>query len=379
MIHFKQIATGMQYIFRLLYPLLWINVLLFPALGVAQTSRCEKQNPVEKKLIEWSAVEPDSRTVRKLANQFELTPFDGFVFRATTRTGEQMMWHIWGDREYVLEEFGQVIDDFQATRFVNSTDRFLRVNVTPGSVDWFNDDAWKIVLHNFQVAAQLAKQTGSIGILFDTEQYNIRLFDSEEMQKVFPHHSQDYRTKLRQRGREWIQAINEAYPDITILMTFGYRAAQKSEIKNFRVGNYELLAPFLDGILSACDERTKIIDGWEYAYGYQRECEFRNARHVMKHQANNWAADGCRYQKHVQASFGLWTDYSLRDYGWDLTEHSKNFHTPLDFESRLRFAMQHSDRYVWVYSGVPNWWTGERLPTEYIDALTNAKTAAQVE
>ncbi|HBN78613.1 MAG TPA: hypothetical protein DD473_22940 [Planctomycetaceae bacterium] len=364
---------------RLLLPLIWMSIILLPSVLCAQSPRPQKQGAVEKKLIEWSAVEPDSRTVRKLADQFERSPFDGFVYRATTKTGEQMMWHIWGDRKYKIEEFSHVIEDFQSTNFRKLTDRFLRVNVTPGTVDWFDDNAWSVVLCNFQIAAQLARETGSIGILFDTEQYNIRLFDSEEMQKTYPYNPREYRAKLRQRGREWIEAINSEYPDITILMTFGYRAAQQSEIKNFRVGNYKYLAPFLDGILSACDERTKIIDGWEYAYGYRQECQFRDARRVMKHQAKDWTANRCRYEKHVQASFGLWTDYSLRDYGWDLNEHSKNYHTPFEFENRVRAALHHSDHYVWIYSGTPNWWTGERLPDEYIEAPKKAKTAAQVE
>ena len=41
------------------------------------------------------------------------------------------------------------IDDLKATPFRRLTERFLRVNVTPGKVDWFDDQAWAVVLQNY--------------------------------------------------------------------------------------------------------------------------------------------------------------------------------------------------------------------------------------
>jgi hypothetical protein len=32
-----------------------------------------------------------------------------------------------------------------------------------------------------------------------------------------------------------------------------------------------------------------------------------------------------------------------------------------------------SDEYVWIYTEQPRWWTSERLPAAYIDALRSAR------
>ncbi|MCG6157175.1 hypothetical protein [Rubinisphaera margarita] len=361
----------------------------FLLLGIVLNSGLQNELPAQfeekttpKKLIEWSAVEPDSRTVRRLAEQFEQTPFDGFVFRATTATGEQMMWQMWGGRKYEFSEFGHVIEDFKQTTFNRPMDYFVRANVTPGKVDWFDDDAWSIICHNFAVAARLARATGSVGLLFDTEQYAYRPFDTDEIEQDFPSDPDERKRQVKQRGREWIRAINSEFPEATILLTFAYRASQESEEERFRVGNYELLAPFLDGVLEACDERTQFIDGWEYAYGYRSREEFQRARRIMTKRAARWAADSDRYRKHFRPAFGIWTDYAIHDFTWNSEDWSANFHQPAEFEERVRLALEQTDEYVWVYSSEANWWTGKQLPEDYRRALKNAmkaKTAAAPE
>ncbi len=356
-------------------------LLLFIGLALGSengSSACAEEKPASvKKLIEWSAVEPDSRTVRRLAGQFDKTPFDGFVFRTTTATGEQMMWQMWGGRKYEFSEFEHVVNDFKATEFSRPMDYFVRANVTPGKVDWFDDEAWETISHNFGVAARLAKTTGSKGLLFDTEQYAYRPFDSEEIEKDFPCDPQKRNEQVKQRGREWIKAINAEFPEATILMTFAYRASRQSEEERFRVGNYELLAPFLDGVLDACDERTTFIDGWEYAYGYRTSEEFRRAHRIMTKRALKWTASPERYRELFRPAFGVWTDYAIHDFTWNSEDWSGNFHQPAEFEERVRMALEQTDEYVWVYSSEANWWTGKNLPVEYREALRKAKSGAK--
>jgi hypothetical protein len=36
-------------------------------------------------------------------------------------------------------------------------------------------------------------------------------------------------------------------------------------------------------------------------------------------------------------------------------------------------ALGATDRYVWIYSERPRWWTAERLPPAYVEALTRAR------
>jgi hypothetical protein len=39
----------------------------------------------------------------------------------------------------------------------------------------------------------------------------------------------------------------------------------------------------------------------------------------------------------------------------------------------VRAALAVSDRYVWIYTEKPLWWTNQRLPRPYVDALRAAR------
>lgn len=348
------------------------KVLLALACILGNSLPCSAQAPA-KKFIEWSAVEPSVDYLVMHPEEIQTLPFDGFVFRITTPAGEQMMWEMWGKRQWTEAEFEQCVEKMRSIDFGQLTDRFLRVNVTPGDVDWLNDRAFAVVVENFRVAAKLAKRMGCKGILFDNEQYVTRLFDSEAVAKTSKASREYIDCMVRQRGCEWMRAINKEFPDITILMTFGYRAAKAEDDPKFCVGNYALLAPFLDGALTASDPRTRFIDGWEYSYGYKEKQQFAEARDVIKRQSLCWTTCPSKYQRQFKAALAVWTDYELKGTEWSQVDFSKNFHTPEQFEQRLRFAQDCSDEYVWIYSGRPNWWTGKQLPVEYIHALQRVR------
>src|SRR5205823_15001080 len=120
---------------------------------------------------------PATKFMRQNIDQIEQLPFDGLVFHANSSKGGGLTWEMWGSRKFMLDEFKQAIDDLTATTFKRFTDRFLRVNVTPGKVDWFDDQAWETVTANFGVAAEVAKRGGCKGFMFDVEQYEGRPFD----------------------------------------------------------------------------------------------------------------------------------------------------------------------------------------------------------
>jgi hypothetical protein len=83
------------------------------------------------------------------------------------------------------------------------------------------------------------------------------------------------------------------------------------------------------------------------------------------------------YRAHFTQAFGLWLDDDWRKRGWNETDPSKNFFTPEKFKTATRMALKASDRYVWIYTEQPRWWTvagkPEKLPAVYEDALRNAR------
>ena len=83
------------------------------------------------------------------------------------------------------------------------------------------------------------------------------------------------------------------------------------------------------------------------------------------------------FEEQVRVGFGLWLDNDWDIHGWNEKDFSKNYFTPSAFEQSVRAALTVSDEYVWIYSGTPRWWTNEKLPPAYMDALKAARTSPQ--
>ncbi len=332
-------------------------------------SNVHAQQP--KKLIEWGWDEPDTKFMRQNVEKMEQLPFDGLIFHVTSNKGGNFVWEMWGKRKFDLADFQHAIDDLKATPFKRLTDRFLRVNVTPGNVDWFDDKAWAIVHNNFAVAAQTAKQGGCKGFMFDVEQYNEQLFNYSKQKHHESKTFDEYRAKVRQRGQDWMKAVNGPYPDITILMTFAYSitGSQKDRAK----ASYGLLADFIDGMLDACTPQTRFVDGWEAAYSYKQKEQFDKAYDNIKVKLAALAADPEKYRRHFAAGFGIWMDNGSNKGGWRTDDLSKNFFSAAQFECSVRLGLQRTDEYVWIYTEQPRWWTNEKLPLAYVEALRKAR------
>ncbi|MGE3313781.1 MAG: hypothetical protein AB7O26_01610 [Planctomycetaceae bacterium] len=347
--------------------------LLFLLLSVGAARPDAAETPaVRKKLIEWGWDEPSTEFLRAHAREMEEMPFDGFVFHVPPIDGRNFVWTIWGPERFTWEGFGKPLADLKATKFEKLTDRFFRVNVTPGKVDWFDDTAWSHVQHNFGLAARFAKEGGAKGFMFDTEQYQGEPFhyaaQPDRGQRTF----NEYKAKVRERGRQWMREVNRHFPDITILLTFGYAYAQpRADRKESEPSDalYGLLAPFLDGMFEACTEQTKIVDAWELSYGYKSRGEFRKARDTILNKTLEWTAEKKKYQRLGKAGFGVWMDKD----GWYPEKFEENYFSPGEFESSVRAALEFSDEYVWIYTERPRWWTREKLPAEYLNALRNAR------
>lgn len=331
-----------------------------------------------KKLIEWGWDEPDTKYIRENIEKMEQFPFDGLVFHATSGSGTNLAWEVWGARRFERGEFSQAIDDLKATRFNRFTDRFLRVNVTPANVDWFDDQAWATIAHNFGVAAQIAKEGACKGFMFDTEQYDgVTVFDYRQQKDKDKKSFAEYQAKVRQRGQEWMKAVNQQFAEITILMTFGYdvctwRAATPNDRST---AAYGLLADFLDGALDACSPETTLVDAWEFSYPYKERKQFEEAYETITTKSLTATAAPEKYRRQVKAGFGIWMDHKRK--GWDVGDFSNNYFSPAELESAVRSALEVSDGYVWIYSERPKWWPNEMLPQPYVAAVTNARKARQ--
>ncbi|HZT43354.1 MAG TPA: hypothetical protein VFA07_14390 [Chthonomonadaceae bacterium] len=360
-----------------------ILISLLIACALTAAGAAQQREVRSKRLIEFGWDEPDTAFLRRHIGQMQQTPFDGCVFHLAYRKPDgsagNFIWECWGKRGFRKEELQPALDDLKATHFGRFRHNFLRFNVCPADLDWFDD--YGAVLANARLAASIARQGGCDGLLFDTEQYNAPLFRYRSQRDTATKSWEDYAIQARLRGRQVLEAFQQGYPGLTVFLTFGYGlpwAQTENGAKPLADTDYGLLAPFLDGMVEAARGRTRIVEGNELAYGFFHPEDFAASRTTLTQGLLPIVSDPARYRRVVSISFGIWLDDDWRHKGWNDQDPAKNPHTPEQFEALVRAALQSADEYVWIYTETPRWWTdsggSSRLPQAYDHALRNART-----
>ena len=336
-----------------------------------------------KKLIEWGWDEPDPAFMRAHIAELEASPFDGVVYHLSytkpDRTTGAHCWEFWGRKRFTKEQLAPALADLRATPFRRLTDNFLRVNVAPADIGWFDD--FSAVLANARLAAAVARHGGSKGICFDAEPYQNRGYWNYAQQ---PDTSRrrwgDYAAQARLRGAQLMQAFQDSFPDVTVFMAFGVsQAYREMDLRGVppQRQSYGLLVPFVDGMVSAARGRARIVDGHESAYPVRDSAEFARLYRSARGPMMSMVADSARFQQVVSHGFGIWMDYDWTQKGWSLSRPDSNYRPPAQLEAILRAALRASDEYVWLYSEKPRWWSAERvtkdLPEAYVEAVRRAR------
>jgi hypothetical protein len=288
----------------------------------------------DKYLLEFGWDIPDERTLRDAA--VAGTPFDGAVFEphiinadGSTRS---FTWMTFGAAAIADDQVQRIIDELKKTPGPFLQHSFLRFNVTPGDVDWFDD--WAAILANARAAARIVRESKCGGLLIDVEQYEGHVFDHRTRPpgRAF----EEYEAKARACGREFIQAISEEHPAIEILLTFGYSLADRHR----PTAAYGLLPAWLDGLHEAAGAEMTLIDGYEYAYPFKSRRAFERGRAEVLRDGDGRLA----------VAFGIWMDWNSGRYGWHVDEIERNWFSPDGLAIAVGHALDLSDRYVWIYT-----------------------------
>ncbi|MDO8585509.1 MAG: beta galactosidase jelly roll domain-containing protein [Armatimonadota bacterium] len=337
-----------------------------------------------KKLIEYGCDNPDTAFVREHIAEMEKIPFDGVVIRVTDNPEAPFESHTLGlevfkGRKFEPSDYAHAIEDLKATRFTTLTDNFIQLYPPYfGTIDWY-DPNWSVVAHNAACLAKVAKEGGCKGLMLDPEMcdpnnwplwwYAGRVKDKKDAPSFT-----DYAAKVRERGREFIRAVNKEYPDITFLMLYGSSLTYAETFYAWNGdGGLSLFGPFLDGMYEAATPGTRFTDGFEYSYGYRNFESFSAARKLQLSGGRSVSACPKEFDQHARVGFGVWIDYNGNGEGWHTDDFSKNYFTPDGLRASLNYALRESDRYVWIWSEHFRWWPPVSAPKEYIDALRLAK------
>ena len=295
------------------------------------------------------------------------TPFDGVMLalEATAPDGKRYSSQSMMDTQpWEPAWFATAIEDLKACQWTTFTDNFLRFNFTPGQIDWHNDIDWAIFCNKTTLCAKIAKETGLKGFAVDFEPYGREVFKYA----VDSGHSFDEMKRIvRQRGKQWMEAIAGEYPDMILFTLFiadvnlqaGYEHRPDGMLQLL---HYGLLPSFFNGMLDAVPPEMRVIDGNETGYYKNGLDEF--TRLALAIQSIGGPAirltapeNRQKYINQVQVGFGFYLDMYTNPEGNVYYRGPKEGGTRLDrLEENLTAALATTDEYVWIYGEQRRWW-----------------------
>jgi hypothetical protein len=352
---------------RLYYHALWLIPLVIVVYLLSQRAPEARPN---QHLLEFGWNTPRLQDAPAYIEAAQNLPFDGLILDiATPRHEAGLSWTLFGAERVDRPFLDGLASEMSGLEWGRLSHNLLRVNVTPGNVDWYDD--FDSILYNMEAIAKQARDLGFAGIMFDTEQYpsGFALFDYSRQIYRDRYSYDEYAEQVYRRGQEVMAALNHGYPGLTVLYTYSLSLASQHFSRNWLpTFHYGLLVPFVEGMIAAADSEAVLVDGFEVSYGYTEEGQFRYAADLIRNQtATTFARDPDRYRTVTRVGFGLWLDHDCAN--GLVTGGCPNGFTPESFRRALNLAQQYSDGYVWVYSQRVNWYTGDGIPMDWQPVL----------
>jgi hypothetical protein len=296
--------------------------------------------------------------------KFDSLPFDGTGIQVAnfSRTFQNEKWNL-SDYATDISDLNAVAADAARKLKLN----FAIVNSNPGSVDWFDDAAWKEMVNHFRVIGRVAKQGGLAGIVFDPEPYVKPLiqfqFGSNGVKNGRTY--DETQLKVKQRGEEAMTAFAAEFPEAQILMYHGWNAVDRAVDSdgNLSVVSgqwYDLFPAFLNGWMKIAPATMTFIDGNEQAYTYNDRTAYLASASRMRKQNHLLLApemrEKVRRQWRVGQAFYLDAYLNGNDTEWFVDRKGKP--TAEALRKNLEHAKESADGIIWIYGESNRWWPG---------------------
>jgi len=346
---------------------------------VLAASDCQLWQPPQKKLIQfgWGAVTPELLRDHLKSMEAE-SPYDGF---GITLTGKRMVdgkqielsiRELFQNKKIYYSDFKESVEILKQVKSSQFTHIFINTVSEPGNVDWFDDAAWKTICENFAVMSRIAKETGCKGLRADFENYH---GDQFAYKPAFGHSYEDTWNQARLRGRQWITAIGNEFPDMTLFCFFWFSqmipasiATDMQEIGKTNVNG--LFAAYLNGIYDALPAQMKIVDGNEW-YGYKAGNyeKFIHAAGVFQLGTKSMLAPENldKAAKQTQLGYSLYLEAYFPEHPGFKLETVWHLYPNATTTDRLRYLRRNlyyslllADEYVWTWCERGGWWKAQK-------------------
>lgn len=347
----------------------------------------------DKKLVVFTWALPSPLQLRDHMADFERTaPYlDGIVFKLPEApAGQWPPWlpafdnRAWTKSDVPLETLRQI-------KWGHFRHNFIALGPGPSyeeaRVSWFDEAAWETVRANLQLLSQAVAVSRARGVFFDVENYSgLWHYWSQAGLKLNPpqricHYPgftfAQVEAKVRQRGREFIIALQSAKPDLVVMAT-ALLSSSGDTPEAVETSYYPLLRAFTTGMLEGAGPQVRLVDGPEATYWTNASDGYLYWYNTYRDTAptllpaelrDRWRAQSSlAYAVFHDALFtGLYTDMLPVDQAYRLKW----------LEHNLYQALLTNDEFTWLYFEKANPWTGEGVPPEAVAALTRARERVQ--
>ena len=358
--------------------------------------------PPSKKLVEFSWASPTTIEYNNNIELYDSGPFDGISVKLSEIVERGNIFMVENLENIPEENKEQEYETILTIKEKSKLDHNFLVLYAGSQMDWFSDEDWEQAEAYIRYAANLAKEGGFKGILWDPEPYKPgkNPWRMSEQPDRGDRSFYDYYLQVRKRGAQFIKAIQDEFPGLTILSLrelSDYQTAspfsqailplsdRKQSIESLEGAWWALHLPFTIGMLDAIDENVTFIDANEEAYYYTSAIEYYKARNEIFNDSRALIPAGLhkKYKANYYLGHAVSTDYiagnwagllngfpyRLSGQGAVLSSEEK----ALWFEHNIYYALKTSDEYVWLYTERANWWTGESIPEGFSDAMKRAR------
>jgi hypothetical protein len=332
------------------------------------------------RLIEYGWDSPRPEFVRTHIREMERRPFDGVIMRLSDGGGDIFRPQAW-DADTLAPQLS-VLRDIQWQSFDSN---FLAMYAA-SSMDWYDDTHWGAIAAHAAFMARAASACRCTGLMFDPEPYGPSPWTYSEQAHAGDRTFGEYQVIVRRRGREFMRALQREYPGVELLMLHGYsyfsQVSSNADVQRpenvLMSHTWGLLPAFFDGLWEEAGSRTRIIDGSERSYFFERPDQFLSGAAAVRRGVVPFVATELRekYERRVQVAQPVYLDWIFGRFtgSWPSVVNGLRGDQRAQLaEHHAYHALRNADRYVWSYSEKMNWWTGEHLPPGAESALRSAK------
>jgi hypothetical protein len=237
---------------------------------------------------------------------------------------------------------------------------FIKIALGYGELpSWTDDNAWASVLNNFTNIAELIRESGTKGIALDTEPYNASLFDSEAVR--FKSTNRDIlKSKVYQRGKEIMQALTGAFPDIEVIILLEGAFYWFNPEQGTMANRFELWIDFFNGMSSVKNNKGIVVAG-ERTYSVIDIKSLTEKYSMINNTMTEHSEDPVFWRERCSIALGMWP--LGKEYNNKAARYSSSA-----FKEQFSQAVTLSQKYVWIYAHGAAWF---QLNREDADKYTN--------